>query len=159
MKAALIVAAAALTAGCGFSGTGTRCGIVALAGPTLLLEEFGKPGRTLLAIDAEMPAVLPVRVVAGNAQRGLVGRTDSAWVIGIDGPLEGVPVPGFGVLLIDPVAGSQGILLYEGAAVLNAPVLGTIHHEAATLPLIGLRTQAVGFQDGRCPLFPDSLRR
>jgi hypothetical protein len=147
-----------LLSGCGLSGRGTRCGIVSLAGPTLLLEEFTKAGSTLLAVPDSMPEVIPVRVVAGPVQRGLVGRTDSAWVVGVDGPLATVPDPGFGVLLIDPVEGAQGVLLYEGTPILNAPVLGTVHAGATTLPLIGLRMPTAGFQDVRCPFFPDSLR-
>src|SRR5690349_11364983 len=75
-------------AGCGISGRGTRCGITALAGPTMLLEEFTKPGKTMTEIPADlMPQVIPVRMAAGQAQRGLVGRTDTAWVVGVDGPI------------------------------------------------------------------------
>jgi len=149
-----------LAAGCGLSDRGTRCGIAALAGPTLLLEEFTKPGRTLAVPPAaDLPEVLPVRVVAGQVQRGLVGRTDSSLIIGVDGPLPERPQPGFGVLLVDPSLGARGVLLYEGKPIPGAPTLGSVNLGAVDVPLIGLATVVAGFQDSLCPLFPDSLRR
>ncbi|MBL8984941.1 MAG: hypothetical protein JNJ80_01635 [Gemmatimonadetes bacterium] len=145
---------------CSLSDRGTRCGIAALAGPTMLLEEFTRPGRTLGELPTTgMPEVLPVRMAAGLVQRGLVGRTDTAWVVGVDGPMPDKPVPGFGVMLVDPVVGPQGVLLYEGLPIPGAPTLGTVHVGTRIIPLIGLKTQAAAFQDARCPLFPDSLRR
>lgn len=153
-----ITVTAALT-GCGVSAKGTRCGIAALAGPTMLLEEFTKPGRTLGAVPEKMPEVLPVRLAAGPAQRGLVGKTDTAWVVGVDGPLPDKPVPGFGVLLVDPVNGPRGVLLYEGLPIRGAPILGTVHVGALVIPMIALKTTVAGFEEPRCPLFPDSLAR
>ncbi len=147
------------SAGCGFSSRGTKCGIAALAGPTMLLEEFTKPGATLGAVPEGMPEILPVRVVAGAAQRAIVGKADSGWIIGVDGPLVSQPPPGFGVLVVDRVAGAQGVLLYEGRPIPGAPKLGHVNLGELNIPLIGLTTQAAGFQDGRCPLFPDSLRQ
>ena len=149
----------ATLASCGWSSRGTQCGIFALAGPTMLLEEFTKPGTTLSAVPAKIPEILPVRVVAGQAQRAIVGQTDSGWVVGVDGPLPDKPVPGFGVLLADRVVGVQGVLLYEGLPIRGAPTLGTVQIGVRVIPMIGLETQTAGFQDGRCPLFPDSLRR
>lgn len=144
---------------CGWSSRGTQCGIVALAGPTMLLEEFTKPGTTLSVVPAKMPPVVPVRMVAGQAQRGLVGRADSGWIVGVDGPFPEQPVPGFGVLMSDPVLGVQGVLLYQGLPIPGAPTLGSVHIGVRIVPLIGLETHTAGFQDARCPLFPDSLRR
>ena len=149
----------ATLASCGWSSRGTQCGIFALAGPTMLLEEFTKPGTTLSVVPAKIPDILPVRVVAGQAQRAIVGQTDSGWVVGVDGPLPDKPVPGFGVLLADRVLGVQGVLLYEGLPIRGAPTLGTVQIGARVVPMIGLETRTAGFQDGRCPLFPDSLRR
>ncbi|MBM4188537.1 MAG: hypothetical protein FJ206_14635 [Gemmatimonadetes bacterium] len=149
---------AALVAGCGVSGRGTKCGIAALAGPTMLLEEFTKPGTTIAALPETLPPSLVVRMVAGDAQRAIVGRTDSSWIVGVDGPLPGLDQAGFGVLLVDRLLGPQGILIYDGPPIPGAPVIGTINLDATNLPLIGLTTQTAGFQDGRCPFFPDSLK-
>ena len=151
--------AMAALAACGLSDRGTRCGITALAGPTMLLEEFTRPGTTLSAVPESMPPSLVVRMVAGAAQRAIVGQTDSSWVIGVDGPLPTTTTPGFGVLLVDRVAGPQGVLIYVGLPIPGAPRLGTVNLATGDIPLIGLRTQTVGFQDGRCPFFPDSLKQ
>lgn len=158
MPARLLVASVLALAACGLSGSGTRCGIAAFAAPGLLLEEFTRPGRTLDSVPERMPAVLPVRVAAGEAFRGLVGRTDTSWVVGVEGQLAD-SLLGFGVLLVDPVAGPQGVMLFQGPPIPGAPILGQVHAGAASVPLLGLRVPAAGFQDQRCPLFPDSLRR
>ncbi len=157
-KLNLVLALSFLTA-CGGSDRGTSCGIVALAGATLLLEEFTKAGHTLGTIPEKMPEILPVRMAAGAAQRGLVGRTDTSWIIGVDGPFPEKPVPGFGVLLVDQILGPQGVLLYEGNPIPGAPLLGTVHVGARVIPMIALQTGIAAFQDARCPIFPDSLKR
>jgi hypothetical protein len=154
----LLAASLLLLAGCGLSERGTRCGIAALAAPGLLLEEFTRPGRTLDSVRVAMPGLLPVRVAAGPAFRGIVGRADTAWVVGVEGAVPDTGL-GFGVLLVDPVAGPQGVVLFGGPPIPGAPVLGQVHAGRATVPLIGVQTPAAGFQDQRCPLFPDSLRR
>ena len=159
MRSRLLLVVAALLAGCGISGRGTRCGITALAAPGLLLDEFTRPGRTLATAPTTLPAVLPVRLAAGTAFRGLVGKTDTSWVIGVEGEPPAGTKLGFGVLLVDPVAGPQGVVLYEGPPIPGAPILGQVTVGVATVPLLGLGVPAAGFQDARCPLFPDSLRR
>jgi hypothetical protein len=135
-----------------------NCGIAALAGPSLLLEEFTKPGRTLSAVPHGMPEVLPVRMAASDAYRGIVGEADTTWIIGIDAPLPAKPTPGFGVLLVDVEKGPQGVLLFEGPPIARAPILGSVNAGSLNVPLIGIRTALQNFQDPHCPLFPDSLR-
>jgi hypothetical protein len=159
MRNLILLLALPVLTGCGVSDRGTSCGIVALAGPTMLLEEFTKAGHTLGAIPEKMPEILPVRMAVGAAQRALVGRTDSSWVVGVDGPFPEKPVPGFGVLLVDQTQGPQGVLLYEGKPIPGAPVLGTVHVGTRVIPMIALQTGIAGFQDARCPIFPDSLKR
>ncbi len=145
---------------CGGSREGSYgCGIAAVAGQSLLLEEFGRPGRTLGAPPARLPETLPVRMALGQAYRGIVGRTDSATlVIGVEGALPAAPVPGYGVLVANPEGAVQGVLLYEGRVLEGAPTLGTVSAGARTIPLIGLQADLTQFQDQRCPIFPDSLR-
>lgn len=148
-----------LLAGCSLSERATRCGIAALAGPTMLLEEFTHPGKTMATVTVPMPEVLPVRIAVGAAQRGLVGQTDSTWIVGVDGPFPPLPEKGFGILLVDPVVGPRGVLLYEGNPIRGAPILGSVHVSDRVLPMIGLRTTVAAFEDRNCPLFPDSLRQ
>lgn len=144
-------------AACGPGGQKTRCGIAALAGPGMLLEEFTRPGNTLGAAPAEMPEVLPVRMAAADAFRGLVGKTDSGWVVGVEGTLPPNTKPGFGVLVVDPVTGARGVVLYEGPPIPGAPVLGSVNLGQKDVPLLGLRATPAAFEEPGCPLFPDSL--
>jgi hypothetical protein len=149
-----------LLAGCASGArSGTACGIVGLAGPSLLLEEFTKPGRTLSEVPAGMPEHLVARIAAGPVYPALAGRTDSSWVVGIDARLPAKPRPGFGVLVVDPTLGIQGILLYEGTPIPGAPVLGTVNAGDLNVPFHGLRASVAAFEDPGCRLFPDSLKR
>ncbi len=136
-----------------------NCGIVGLAGPSLMLEEFTKPGHTLDAVPAKMPERVVVRMAAGPAYPALVGKTDTSWVIGIDAPLPATPRPGFGVLVVDPSLGVQGVLLYQGTPMPRAPVLGLVNAGSLNVPFHGLLTSVAAFQDVSCQLFPDSVKR
>jgi len=147
-----------LGTGCGLSDGRTRCGIEALAAPGLILDAFTRPGGTLAAAPGGMPEILPTRFAAGDAYRSVVGRTDSAWVIGVEGELPSDVEPGFGVLVVDPSGGAQGVVLFEGPPIPGAPVIGQVQIGATMVPLLGLRTPVAGFQEGPCPMFPDSLR-
>ena len=157
---ALLVAGLGL-AGCG-GGGGARaasCGIAALAGPTSLLAQFGVPRQTLGVPPSNLPERLAVRLVAGPAYRGVVGRSDSLWIIGVDGPLPPAAKPGFGVLVLDLQGKARGVMLYEGPPVENAPAIGTVSVGAASLPLIGIQLDPAKIEDPRCPFFPDSVTR
>ena len=157
---ALLVAGLGL-AGCG-GGGGARaasCGIAALAGPTSLLAQFGVPRQTLGVPPANLPERLAVRLVAGPAYRGVVGRSDSLWIIGVDGPLPPTAKPGFGVLVLDLKGKARGVMLYEGPPVEGAPAIGTGSVGAASLPLIGIQLDPGKIEDPRCPFFPDSVIR
>jgi hypothetical protein len=158
-----LLAAGLGLAGCGGGdGGGARaasCGIAALAGPTSLLAQFGVPRQTLGVPPANLPERLAVRLVAGSAYRGVVGRSDSAWIIGVDGPLPAAAKPGFGVLVLDPAGKARGVMLYEGPPVENAPAIGTVSVGAASLPLIGIQLDPAKIEDPRCPFFPDSVLR
>jgi len=136
------------------------CGIAAVAGQSLLIEEFTREGRVLSGPPASLPEMIPVRMALGEAYRAIVGRTDSVTlVIGVEGTLPATPVPGFGVLVVNADGTAQGVLLYEGKPIQGAPELGTVSFGDRTLPLIGLRTDISQFEDKSCPVFPDSLRR
>src|SRR5688572_26243440 len=77
-----------LLGGCDAKNSGSYgCGISAVAGQSLLLEEFTRPGKTLSVPPANLPATLPVRVALGPALRAVAGRADSFAVIGIEGAL------------------------------------------------------------------------
>jgi len=135
------------------------CGIAALAGPTALLTQFSVPRQTLSTPPAHLPERLVVRLVAGPAYRGIVGRSDSLWIVGVDGPLPAGIKPGFGVLVLDPKGSARGVMLFEGSTVEGAPVLGNVSVGSASLPLIGIQVDPSKIEDPRCPFFPDSALR
>jgi hypothetical protein len=86
-----------------------------------------------------------------------VGRSDSLWVIGVDGSLPPKVKAGFGVLVLDRSGKAQGVMLYEGAPVEGAPPIGTVSVGNATVPLIGIQLDPAKIEDPRCLFFPDSV--
>ena len=141
------------------SAAAATCGLAALAGPTALLGQFGVPGQTLGAPPHTLPERIAVRLVAGPAYNAIVGRADSLLVIGVNGELPANVKPGFGVLILDTGNRARGVLLYEGSPVENAPEIGTVSIENASVPLLGIQVDPAKFEDSRCALFPDSVIR
>ena len=156
---ALLVLGSTLVA-CGDGRPGAAaCGSAALAGPTALLGPFEVPHLTLATPPAPLPERVAVRLVAGPAYRGVVGRSDSLWIVGVDGALPPAAKPGFGVLVLDPAGTARGVLLYEGASVQGAPPIGSVAVGATSVPLIGIQLDPAKIEDPRCPFFPDSVLR
>ena len=154
----LVTLSILLIAGCDGQRKGSpACGIAALAGPTMLLSEFGVPGQTLAATPSELPERLVARLAAGPAYRAVVGRADTTWVIGVEGTFEADDMPGFGVLVLDQSATAIGVMLFEGDPLEGAPILGEVSIGNEMIPLIGIKLDRVRFEDPACPFFPDSL--
>ena len=133
------------------------CGFAAVAGQSMLLEEFNRPGTVLASVPAQVPEALPVRAALGPTFRSVAGRTDSLLIVGVEGQVP--PAVGFGVLVVSPDGSAQGVILYEGEPIQGAPRLGTVNAAGRDLPLIGIRLDVSQFQKPSCPIFPDSLRR
>jgi hypothetical protein len=135
------------------------CGLAALAGPSALLNQFGIPDQTLGSPPRRLPERLVVRLVAGPAYPAIVGRSDSLWVIGVEGRLPPKVKPGFGALILDQDGKARGVLLYEGPPIEGAPNIGTVSVGNETVPLIGIQLDPAKIEDPRCPFFPDSVIR
>lgn len=149
-----------LLVACGDGGShAAPCGIAALAGPTALLTQFGVPQQTLGTPPTHLPERLVVRLVAGPAYRGVVGRSDSLWIIGMDGALPAGTKPVFGVLVLDQRGSARGVLLYETEIVQGAPPIGNVSVGNVSVPLIGIQVDPAKIEDPRCPFFPDSVLR
>ena len=148
-----------LLVGCegGSSDGNTVCGIAALAGPTILLSEFGVPGQTLGVPPTQLPEHLVARVAAGRAYRTVVGRADTTWVIGVEGAFTEEDMPGFGVLILDKGGDARGVMLFVGDPLQGAPIIGQLSVSNAMIPLIGIQLEPTRFEDPACPFFPDSL--
>jgi hypothetical protein len=159
-----LLVGAFLAVACGRSPDKSRvgsaaCGLAALAGPTSLLTQFSVPDQTLGAPPRHLPERLVVRLVAGPAYPAIVGRSDSSWVIGVEGSLPARVKPGFGVLVMDKSAKTRGVMLYEGTPVEGAPEIGTVSVGNATVPLLGIQLDPAKIEDPGCPFFPDSVLR
>jgi hypothetical protein len=151
-----------LTLACGRSpdkdsSSSAACGLAALAGPTALLGQFSVPDQTLTSPPRRLPERLVVRLVAGPAYPSIVGRSDSLWLIGVQGALPPKVKPGFGVLIMDQSDKARGAMLYEGTPVEGAPQIGTVSVGNETVPLIGIQLDPARIEDPRCPFFPDSV--
>jgi hypothetical protein len=154
----LVVALA--SASCGGSTGNPACGITALAGATMLLDQFRVPEQTLSTAPGTAPPALPVRIAAGPAWRGLVNVTaDSTWIIRVEGTLPPTMLKGFGVLVVATNGVASGVMLYTGPPVHRAPIVGSVTTDSLTFPLLALQTNVSGLEDPACPFFPDSLAR
>jgi hypothetical protein len=141
----------------GGSTSSAACGLAALAGPTALLAQFSIPNQTLGSPPRNLPERMVVRVVAGPAYPAIVGRSDSLWIIGVEGALPDKVKPGFGVLVLDQGGKARGVLVYEGAPIEGAPEIGTVSIGDTTVPLIGIQLDPAKIEDPRCPVFPDTV--
>lgn len=133
------------------------CGIAAMAGLSLLLEQFNRPGSALAEPPASLPDALPVRLALGPALQSVVGRGDSGIVVGVEGAIPPTHQIGFGVLVQEPGGIVRGVILYEGSAVDGAPRLGTVNVAGKNVPLIGIRLDVGQYQNAACPIFADSV--
>ena len=150
----------ALAAGCsGGKGGNYGCGFAAVAGQSMLLDEFNRPGTVLAKAPGNIPGALPVRIALGPVFPSVAGRADTMVVVGVEGTLPPTPPVGFGVLVVNPQGEAQGVILYEGKAIEGAPLLGSVNASGRDLPLIGLRAEVSRFEKPGCSIFPDSLRK
>jgi hypothetical protein len=139
------------------AGSDTACGIAAVAGPSLVLSEFGTPGAPLASAPVALPARLVTRFVAGPASPAVVGRRSDSLEIGVEGGVPADAHPGFGVLITDRHNAVLGVLVYDGTPILGAPLLGNVTVGPVRVPLIGVTLDPARVQDPRCPFFPDTV--
>lgn len=143
---------------CGARPEGGACGITAIAGATMLLQEFGIPDQTLGEPPASLPPRLVARVAAGPAYEAVVGRAaDSGWIVGVEGRIPDRVHPGFGVLILDLVGAARGVMIFESEPLRGAPFIGTVAMDTLMLPLLGIQLDPARFEAPNCPLFPDSI--
>jgi len=156
MPPRLLITGLLITAACR-SGGDAACGITALAGATVLLDQFSTPRQTLSGPPVTAPEIIPVRVAAGPALRGFVSLVESGWAVTLEGDLPPDSPAGFGVLVLDGSGKPRGIMLYSGSQVSGAPVIGVIRSGGQEVPLLGIRADVAGLETPGCPFFPDSL--
>ncbi len=151
-----------LTIACGerSSENSASCGLAAMAGATMALEELRGGTKVLAQVPPGLEGVVPARVVG-------YGTTPATVVAGDEGPMvmyggEGFPqLPGFGLALVEDSTDTfQGVLIFESEPPRGYPVLGGVSSGTYAIPLYGLRVNWLTVSTPRCPLFAtlDSLR-
>lgn len=140
-------------------GHALACGLAAAAAPQALLNEFGVEGQTLGFVPDHLPQRLAVRFAGGPVLPAVVGRADSALVLGVEGTPPTDQHVGYGVLVVDRADTARGVMLFPGLPPEGAPQLGTVTLGSGSVPLIGLQTDPKKIEDPRCPLFPDSVTK
>ncbi len=153
MKHSLLILPVVLMAcGGGDSASSFACGIQAIAGPVMVLEQLRVAGRILTQVPDGVEGIVPARAVGYPSAHALAALGPDGAVLGFEG--EGFPnAPGFGLILVeDSLETFRGVLVFETEAPRGLPMLGSISSTTMTLPLYGLRVTWSAVSDPRCPL-------
>ena len=137
-------------------GGNTSCGIAAVAGPAMVLSEFGAHSFVLATAPAGIPEHLVARFVAGPAAPAIVGRAGDSLEVGVAGGIPPEMHPGFGILMTKLDGTAMGVLVYDGTPILGAKPIGNVTVGPSRLPLFGVALDPARVQDPKCPFFPDS---
>ena len=145
-------------AACDKSAGSVSCGIDAITGPLVVKQSFAK-GAALAEVPGELPATLPIRLVAGPAWHGTVARDSTGgWLVTMHGTLSKKVRVGYGVLIFDYHDTALGVLAYDAQTIRGATGLGRLAIGDTIVPLLGVRIDPAAIQNAKCPFFPDSLR-
>lgn len=134
------------------------CGFELLAGPRLIQDRLNDLRAVLTDAPRGLPAVLPARV-AGQADTGRAVRGVAQGQLAL--VYEGTYFPPgitdstvYGLLVVDDSSERViGLLVYEGLSPpAQFPRIGVVAHDAATVPLFGVRVNWAGIYNPRCPL-------
>jgi hypothetical protein len=129
------------------------CGISAMAGATMVLEQFSQPGKILSRIPEGVEGVVPARVVGYGTARALARHGPDGVILAYEG--EGFPAtPGYALALVeDSLDTFKGVLIYDLDPPRQLPQLGTVSNATTTVPLFGLRVMWSAVSSDRCPMF------
>ena len=134
------------------------CGISAMAGASMVLEQFATPGKIMTYLPDGVEGVVPARVAGYGTARALAAPGPDGVILGYEG--EGFPAtPGFALALVeDSLDTFKGVLIYDLEPPQNIPQLGTVSSATTTIPLFALRVMWSAVSSERCPMFapPDT---
>ena len=134
------------------------CGFELLAGPRLIQDRLNDARALLTDAPRGLPDVMPARV-AGQADtaRAIRGSSQGQLALIFEGayfPTGITDSTVYGLLVVDDSTERViGLLVYEGIAPpIQFPRIGLVSHEAATIPLFGVRVNWANIYNPRCPL-------
>ncbi|MBI3981666.1 MAG: hypothetical protein HY337_02060 [Gemmatimonadetes bacterium] len=129
------------------------CGFASIAAASMIINSLENMNMVVADMPADVPGVLPARVVGHGTARVVVAPGPEGLVMGYEG--EGFPtMPGFGLLLVDDSSEAvRGVMIYEPEGPGGYPKLGTVSGAAGTIPLYGLRVHWPSLNAPKCPLF------
>jgi len=132
------------------------CGISAVAGATMVLNQLGESGKILGDIPDGMGEVVPARVVGYGTAHAIVAQGPDGLILGYEG--EGFPTePGFALALVeDSLDTFKGVLIYDSDPLQgDVPQLGIVSSSTTTVPLFGMRVMWSAVSSERCPMFAE----
>jgi len=129
------------------------CGISAMAGATMVLEQFSTPGKILSQLPDGIEGVVPARVVGYGTAHAITADGPDGVILGYEG--DGFPtVPGYALALVeDSLDTFKGVLIYDLEPPRQIPQLGTVSSSTTTIQLFGLRVMWSAVSSERCPMF------
>lgn len=130
------------------------CGISALAGATMVLNQLQETGKILQEPPAGLEGVVPARVVGYGTGHAIVAEGAEGLILGYEG--QGFPSePGFALALVeDSLDTFKGVLIYDSDPLPSSvPQLGSVSSATTTIPLHGMRVMWSAVSSERCPLF------
>lgn len=134
------------------------CGFELLAGPRLIQDRLNDARAILTDAPRGLPDVLPARVAGqSDTARAIRGTAQGQLALVYEGayfPPGITDSTVYGLLVVDDSSERViGLLVYEGLAPPKQfPRIGMVAHEAATVPLFGVRVNWANIYNPRCPL-------
>ena len=148
-----------LVAACGRSGGSPTCGIAALAGPTLIVQQLTNARAVLTDPPRGVPDSLPALVILLKSRdygAVLAGR-DAEGKVSMQYRGAGFPARGYGLLVVDDTSGrAMGVMVLDQEDPQGHPTIGTIIGGSVALNLYGVRVDWASVNNPRCSLFVGS---
>jgi len=160
MNPRIVILALAVTAcgrGGGGSGAGSpTCGIAALAGPALIVNQLSNPRAALTDPPRGVPDSLPAVVILPKSRENgaVIVTRDAAGKVSMLYRGPGFPSRGYGLLVVDDTSQrAMGVMVIDQEEPQRQPAIGSIVGGGAALNLYAVRVDWASVSNPRCPLF------
>lgn len=155
----MLILALAVTA-CGRgggSGAGSpTCGIAAIAGPALIVNQLSNPRAALTDPPRGVPDSLPTVIILPKSRENgaVIVTRDAAGKVSMLYRGPGFPSRGYGLLVVDDTSQrAMGVMVLDQEEPQRQPAIGSIVGGGAALNLYAVRVDWASVSNPRCPLF------